>query len=428
MKKFVWAMGILAAGCAASSVRQPSGARGAEWRDRESMDMAQLRERAFARCQKPFHRPKPEPVPLLDPPQIYGSDAEGMIFQEELAVRTTNLLDRDEFYFSPRPRAAVNTLPMEIFVGENGNYRRKTWEDANPDYSSPEIRPAIKRDDIPPAGRVLTELIIGHRSPSGDWPQLFDIRSSAYVRFAGYPPQITGASLRLATHGVFDAKNGEDFPIVRAMFASVKKPGTANALLLVESELFCGALDMDMNEGLNADIVVDGYWYTRRDFDWRRERHTGLVAYSSMTWKNENHTPERSTDEAHDTDTFRVQFADGRQVKKGVQSPGEKLKVTDYTGRAVKEWVLANEDRDPAHYADFAPALGHTNYDKRASYKVEILDSNIKTGVSLYESKPDGEYGDNIVAMSTIRENIPKATSPAQYVRFKYRTTAYFPE
>jgi len=402
------------------------------------MTIVRLQNEAFSRCQSPFKTPAIEPVPVLDPPQSGGAAAVGMVYQEELAVRTSNLLDRDDFYFSPRPRAAVNSLPMELFVDneKNGIYLRKTWEDANPDYSSDSIQPPIQKSEIPSAGRVLTELIIGHRSPDGDYPQLFDIRSSAYLRFAGYPPQITGASLRLGAHRIFslgvpgELAVKEDFPIIRAMFASVKDNRTANTLVLIESGLFCGALSIDLIEGVNAEMLVDSYWYTREDFQWKKDPHTGFVAYSSMSWKTEKHTPERDSDEAHDTDAFIVKYADGSQEKRSVESPGSKLRITDFTKSSHKqplEWILANEDRDPSHYADFKPALGNTNYDRRASYKVTILESNIKTGVSLYEQQPEGEYGDNIVAVSTIRQNIKKSDSVGKYAHFKYRTVAFFP-
>jgi hypothetical protein len=417
------------------AVTQPQAA--PSFGEQEAMHLVALREAAFARCQEPFAAPTTEPVPVLDPPNG-GPEAVGMVYQEELAVRSRNLLDRDEFYVNPRPRAAVNTLPMEIFVDPDGAgiYRRKTWEDADPDYSSPSIQPAIDKSAIPAAGRVLTELIIGHRSPKGDYPQLFDIRSSAYVRFAGYPPQVTGASLRLGAHRIFgmDAQGegaAEDFPVVRAAFVSVRDRDTAHAYLLVESRLFCAALSVDMSPRADtAEMVVDSYWYAREDFRWKEDPHTAFVAYSSMLWKSEKHTPWWGSDEAHDSDSLTVKRSDGSVERIAVDPPESGLRARDLTesgGASVSSWTLANEDRDPAHYADFKPALGDTNYDLRASYDVQILEASVRTGVSFYEHSPDGEYGDNLVAASTIRQDIPKATDPSQYVRFKYRTTAFFP-
>ncbi|MGZ3746428.1 MAG: glucan biosynthesis protein [Pseudobdellovibrionaceae bacterium] len=408
------------------------------FKNNEMMDLERLKSEAFSLCQSTFKAPVIEPLALLDPPLDGNLDSEGMVYQEELSIKTTNLLNKDQFYFSPRPRAALNRLPMEIFIdSENsGIYQRKTWEDANPDYSSPQIQPPILKDDIPPAGRALTELIIGHRSPQGDYPQLFDIRSNAYIRFAGYPPQVTGASLRLGAHHIFNLggqsglKEKEDFPLIRAVFASVKNPKITNALVLVESELFCGALNIDMAEAPRAELVVDGYWYTRDNFNWKQDPNTGFVAYSSMMWKSEKQTPEIISDEAHDSDVLLVKPARGPMTEYLLDPPSSGLRVREITtnsGKEPVEWILANQDLDPSHYSDFYPALGKTNYNFRASYKVSILESNIKTGVRLYEQATGGEYNDNIVVASTIHQDVKKANSVDDYIHFKYKTSAFMP-
>ncbi len=425
--------------CASTMKRLPSDTANGEVK----MDLQLLKQKALSQCQLNYIAPKFQPVPMLDPPNG-GLEAEGMAFQEELSVRTRNLLDQDGFYFSPRPRAAVNSIPMDIYVDtkNSGSYSLKTWEDAEVDYTSNIIQPKIDKNLIPEAGRILTEIVIGHRSPSGDYPQLFDLRSSAYFRFAGYPPQITGASLRLGANKIAglgeENKPGvrEDFPVVRAIYASIESPRTAKVLASIESELFCGALEMRMTEGASAEVIIDSFWFTREDFNWQKNPHAAFVAYSSMLWKTEKQTPEIANDEAHDSDTLHIEFADHTVKRKINLQPvtGPNVRVRDLTAKnskagvpvvAVTSWSLANEDREPAHYSEFQPALGNTNYPFRASYKVEILESSIKTGVSLYEMQPDKEYKDNLVVASTIREDIKKATAVDQAVHFKYRTTAY---
>ncbi len=406
------------------------------------MNMDYLKQQAFELCQQPFKTPIIAAIPMLDPPKTGGLEAEGMVYQEELEVRTKNLLDANQFYFSSRPRLTVNNLPMDIYVDttNSGNYDLKTWADADPDYSSPLIRPAIDKNKIPEAGKVLTEIIIGHRSPKGDYPQLFDIRSSAYVRFAGFPPQIAGASLRLGAHNIFSQgakkqgeqaqSSAEDFPFIRTIFISAPDEYKAIAYLLVDSHLFCGALKLEMAPTRkNAIITVDSHWYTRQDFYWKANPHSGLVAYSSMFWKRQQVHNGVFHSAAHDSDTMSVGFADGRQEKVALNPPMAGLKIQELSDGSSKpiSWTLANEDRDPSHYADFKPALGNTNYDLRASYKVDILKSNIKTGVSLYQLAADGEYGDNIVAVSTIRQDVMKAKNVNQSIYFKYKTTAFYP-
>lgn len=412
----------------------------------ESMTMDRMRAAAFARCQGPWQKPVVVPVPMLDPPASGGPEALGMTFQEELEVHVSNVLDKEKFYLFAKPRVALNTLAVNLYLDRDnsGTYKKIQWEDVNPDYSSPKIQPPINRDDIPAAGRYLTELILGHENPAGGWPQIFDLRSSAYVRFSGFPPMNAGASFRLGAHRLWSVKLGEttatefndgdftspeDFPVVRTLFTSVKDEHSANAMVIVEGELFCGALSLDMSVAAEPSIVVDGFWYTRADYDWKRDSNTGLAAYSSMFWMDEKGTPGYDGDEAHDSDTIRVRYEDGSETVHKIVMPTAKLQVWDFggdePGKKVKGFALANEDRDPLHYRYFDAALGDSNFINRASYRVDVLESNVRSGARLYVHWTDGEYLDNVVGVSTLRQDIKKATSPEQFTHFKYKTTAY---
>ncbi len=442
MKKIFLSFILLCfAACSGAPYRSPSSFDFSEIPSHfEKMTVENMKAQAFKRCQGPFTMPVTQPVAVLDPPKDGAPDSEGMVYQEELSVHTSNFLDQEGFYFSPRPRAAVNTLPMDIFVQHKKTslYERKTWEDAEPDYSSPNIRPPIVKNSIPEAGRVLTEIIVGHKSPDGGYPQLFDLRSSAYFRFAGYPPQVTGASMRLGAHKIFghernpDVQVKEDFPIVRSVYVSIKNSKTAKALVFVENELFCGVLDMDMNEGvgegLDADVLVDSYWYTRSDFNYKDDPNTALVLYSSMFWKTDEKLADGHVVMAHDSDTVTVKSQSGVTAKYAISPPEKGLRISDLSKNSEPtQWILSNEDRNPAHYAKFQSALGNTNYNFRASYKVELLESNVKTGVTLYEQATDAEYGDNIVAASTLRQDFQKSKNSNEFIHFKYRTTSFLP-
>lgn len=395
------------------------------------MNFKSLRAQAFAQCERPFVEPVIEPVPMLDPPAAGGRESEGLTYQEELAIRARNLLDRDGFYYQPRPRAALNQLGMEIFVGTGrpGQFVRKTWADAAPDYSSPEITPPLDPAKIPQAGRVLPEIIIGHISPKGDYPQMVNIRSSAYLRFAGYPPSVMGASLRLGARNVFslhdlpDLGRREDFPIIRSVYLEVVGPGLSRAYMLVENRQFCTAMIMNMQMGAKTVLEVDSRWYPREDFIWKRDPNTGYLAYSSMLWKTEKHTPEYDGDEAHDSDTLRIRYRDGSETHRQLDVPESELQVHEFVD--VEVWALANEDKDPAHYRDFESALGSTNYQHRASYGVEVLASTVPTGVMMYESKPVLEYADNLVALGTFRGDIAKARDPSGGARVRFRTWSF---
>lgn len=422
----------------------------------EPLTFEALRAKAFSMCRGEFTSPATPDIPLIDPPTDGNPDSIGLVYQEELSVLTDlafDKTDQERTYFIVRPRLAGNKLPMEVFIkGDDGNYRRQHWEDLNIRFPSDTIRPAVDKEQIPPAGRVLSEIIVGHGTPERGYPFVFNLRSSAYARFSAYSPQVAGASLRLAAHKIFNqgARPGEtsreDFPLVRAAFMALNKDGrTSNLMVLVESELFCGALNMDLDlvddkaagksygaGDSHADLTVDGFWYTRRDFNWKTDPHTALVAYSSMVWKTKKDVGTGS-DQAHDSDTLVVKYAGSKSAEQhySLQPLKQGLQIHDLTAARPKakpvEWLLANLDRDPGHYAHFAPMLGATNYNFRDSYKVTILESNIRTGVSVYELATQFEYTDNVVAASTIRQNIKKAKTERDFVRFKYRTTAFYP-
>lgn len=398
-----------------------------------AMTMDQLRVEAFNSCQSAYAPPVIEPVPMLDPPATGNPWDIGLVYQEELSIVTATILNQHDYYFVLKPRAALNNLGMDIYLSTDGgkNFELKTWEDVNPDYSAKSIQPAIVKSDIPKAGRVLTEMIIGHSSPYGGYPQMFNVRSSAYLRFSGYK-QIQGASLRLAAHRIFgtalaDNTNGEDFPIIRKVYGFAKNSEITTLYAVVENGLFCGALQMDMQAGEDSSIMIDGYWYTREDFKWQESPNTALVAYSSMLWKTEKHTPEIVTDEAHDSDTLKIYYNNHTSYSHTLHPPETGIGVLHFQEAPILGWSLNNEDRNPLHYQDFAPALGNTNYELRASYAVGILKSSVTTAVSSYEQATSFEYADNIVAASTIRQDIPKATSARDYVQFKYKTTSYYP-
>ena len=338
-----------------------------------TMDIKQLRDVAFQRCQAAnFVRPNPAPVPDLDPPQFnshgielhylpngilapenqageYPANAvkgKGIDYSEEgLIAASRDIYSDQDFFFRSRPRSALNTVPVQLFVKKTGsaNYDRVTWDMAGFDYSDPGIKAPIDAANLAAAGKVLTKLIVGHKTPQGGWPQIFDYGSTGYLRFQGYS-QVPGASFRTAgAHNVFGTEyfnphtnkptSGEDFGLLQAAFFSVKDSETTNVLALVEGDLFCGALDINMSPGEESVVEVDSYWYTRRDFVWKEEPNTGFVTYSSMFYQNakpttNNHHDEH-TDGAHDSDTLIVNYKDGTNSVFPIKVPTANTNVYD---------------------------------------------------------------------------------------------------
>jgi hypothetical protein len=436
---------------------------------------------------------------ILDPntgfPQSAGPRDVGLVFQEENSIGGANFIDNSIYYFSARPRAADTKRTMEMYKADapGGDYTRQTWDelfrrDITVDGKTmknfeflykerpgnfPIVPPIDTNQLLSPQfahARTLAELVIGHVSPEGGFPTLFSIRSGAYVRFASYPPMVQGASLRMGAHRIFgkqDIEGGgdgkEDFPVVHAIFAALRPDNVhANVMALVENKKFCGAVDMEFDAGADTGMVVDGYWYARDKFVAAEDGHTAFIAFSSMMLRNEDQddTPEIKDDEAHDSDFLLVNYkgeagkGDFHKIatkpRPEDKSPAEetlddKLSIVDFPlgggDREPSEWSLLQTDRCPEHFAFFPRTnsiAAKDNYDKRASYRVELMESTrpdaafagrvpLRTGVRIYQFRPDGEFGDNIVAMSNLKDDIAVAPNAEQFVRFKYKVTAFYP-
>lgn len=163
----------------------------------------------------------------------------GIDYSEEgLIAASRDIYSDQDFFFRSRPRSALNTVTVQLFVKKTGaaEYDRVTWDMAGFDYSDPGIKAPIDAANLAEAGKVLTKLIVGHKTPQGGWPQIFDYGSTGYLRFQGYS-QVPGASFRTAgAHNVFGSEflnphtnkptSGEDFGLLQAAFFSVKDSET----------------------------------------------------------------------------------------------------------------------------------------------------------------------------------------------------------
>ena len=401
-----------------------------------AMDLATLGEKAFELTRTPFLRPEPQLVAALDPPPGGGRDCVGLTYQEYLGIETTNVLDQDLSYLRPEVRGGANKIPLQLWVDEDqdGVYQRKTYEDANPDYSSSEIRPPINPALIPIAGQAISGVAVGHEQPGHGFPQFLDVVAEGYARFNGHSPMLVGSSTRLVgAHNVFSPD--EDFPIIRELYVTTTDTETANLLALVDSEGFTGAVSMDLVPGPETEIRVDAIWFPRRDIFVASEPETGVLGYSSQFWKDERDTSDDDTDEAHDVDTLVVVLdttGDGRAdkiVERGINNPDEvgQILVTDFSpppGGRVHAFALENRDRNPQHYSTYAEAA----YSSRASYGVEWVASDIPLGLHLYEQYTDREHNDNVVFLATIQQDLHQAETFEDGIHVEYVTKAFFPD
>ena len=420
------------------------------------MTMDRLKSTAFAVCQTPFGKPQVSAVPQLDPPRD-GNDASiGMTFVEANEVkRKYDMVSNGGMVFKTLARAGLNQMPAAIYSDQNldGTYEYDNWSPDKVDYSDPLIVPPVDVGSLPEAGKYWTGIYAMRGIERGGqtyYPIAFDIRSNSYIRFVGVdqPSLPMGASLRVFARQLFGVKANtkknrlytsedfgvrEDFPYISHFFVSTPTNQDGKVLALVISEKFCGAVDLTVRvpplpaQGASmTELIIDGFWYARSDFNWREDPNTGFVAYSSMYWKNEDDTPSATDDEAHDSEYLIVETDKGiKEHKISIPDRGQ-LRLSEFPAGSAKEvvkgWAIEKRDRDPSHYSRY----GSAQYHMRLSHRVEIMESSVKTAVRFYENFTESEYDDNLVSASVIREDIKKSTGSDDFVRFKYKTSVYW--
>jgi len=388
---------------------------------------------AFDRSQYAYQQPYIENIPQLDPPADGNFTSVGLVYQEALAITTTNFYDDGNFYVSPKVRAGLDKLRFRTYINDNSDdvYNLMTYADANANYSSSTIQPAINTDLLPIAGKVISRFVIGHEQPGAGYPGFFDISPVGYVRFNGYWPMIVGSSYRIASHNIFE--ENEDFPRFSDIYFKTLNADTARVFSLLESELYTGAWQADVTPGEESIMDIRCALFLRYPLNIGSEPHSGFVAYSSMYWKNEDDTPSDSTDEAHDCDILIVGYDkndDGKIdiIKEHkINNPASGIVVTDFStledGKQLY-FALENRDRNANHYSTYAEA----DYHLRSSYSIQILDINTSFSAVLHESSTDCEYNDNIVLNLAFKTDLPQSSALSDSISAHYITKAYFPD
>ncbi len=393
---------------------------------------AELAQEAFLLAAQPFTPVVIEDIPVLDPPVDGRLESEGLVFEEINRITVEELVDDPplETYALARPRASLDRLRFRVHTDadRDGTYDLKTYADAAPNYGNEIIEPPIDTALLPIAGKVLTRLVVGHSEPGNGAPQFFDFGASGYSRFNGFS-QINGSSHRIAAHNVFDP--AEDFPRYREVYFAIEDAATSNLKALIDAEGFTGAADIDLTPGEESVMAVRAAFYPRRPILVADEPYTGFVAYSSMFWKDEDDTPEDSTDEAHDVDLVVVGYdtdGDGGVDlirEHPVENPAAVV-VTDFGADQPGEQIyvaLENRDRDPAHYATYSSA----DYHLRSSYSIEMRSSDVPWSVILHETPTSSEFFDNVALHLAMAEDLAPAASSAEAIAVEYLTRAYFP-
>ncbi|MCM8783170.1 MAG: glucan biosynthesis protein [Candidatus Omnitrophica bacterium] len=395
----------------------------------------EMLERAKELSNTAYHPPEIKPVSVLDPPLYGRPEAEGLVYQEYLAIGGDKFYDDGLWWFQARPRGSQNKLPLKVFLYDPKSLRYSEVPYDFNRYNYSRATPPITY--VPPEGRYITALDIGHILVSGSFPQFFTIGGDGYMRFVPLTEgREMGASFRVAGQNITHSRQGgdpydESFPIVRELYVKKVSESVINLVALVDAEGFTGVLDMYLYPQEITRMEVDARFFMRRDMLISQEPDTGFAGFSSMFFlgdeKNDamigevRHTPWNPYDEAHDSDYLVVHFADGSRVEQLINRPFEAGRVDRYDfskpDTEIVGFSLQQRDRNPSHYRAF-PTSDYTN---RPSFDLRVPSSNIPLSVKLYEISTDNEYVDNIVAFLTMGRSLYRG----EEVHIRYEVTAY---
>ena len=155
----------------------------------------------------PYIPPDVPDVPELDLPPDGAYPGVGLVYQEYEAITSDKFYDDSEWFALARPRGCALKDPMTVYNYDNdlSSYLLHPYIMENYDYSSPVIQPAIDPATLPEAGKVISAIRLGHKMETKtglDYPQLFNIESSGYMRTTGFPPLKQGASYRVGAFRV----------------------------------------------------------------------------------------------------------------------------------------------------------------------------------------------------------------------------------
>lgn len=375
---------------------------------------------AFTRSQTPWEPSVPGPVAELDPPE--GDGSLGLDFVEYGKLAGKNFFDDGVWWLRPSPRGNFEKDPIALWIYRpgRGDYAPVVYREADFNYRHPAIEPPLP-DPLPAAARTLSAVDVGFRQTHPDgWPQILHLGGNGYGRLSGFPPLGFGTSFRLGVRNVGEAS--EDFVKLRALYLMKLNERAFRLLGLVEGEACAAAFAATLQPGEASTLRVTMTLFPRLPLRVAREPSVGPLGLSSMFWKDENATPERADDEAHDADLFVAWYPNGAQRRQPLAipaSPEEPPRVTDFG--AVTDFALVQADRNPKHYRLYESA----DYANRSSLLISDIQSSLPYTVVLWQSHTDYEGADNIAVFVRFNQNVDPPASVEDGITFSYTLTAY---
>jgi glucans biosynthesis protein len=240
------------------------------------------------------------------------------------------------------------------------------------------------------------------------WQKFFVFAGASYFRGFGAGGQF-GLSVRGATVDT-GLPSGEEFPEF-VEFWLVRPPAGANSITLyalLDGPSLAGAYEFIIAPGAPTQVDVRALLYTRKHI-----AMLGIAALTSMYFYGEN-TPRPHgawRPEVHDSDGLVIESFDGQRLWQPLRNPAH-ITLQSFPAANTRRFALLQRDTQFASYQD--PG---TNYHRRPSASVELLDGMSDGRIVLVQLPTANEYLDNIVAFWAP----PTAVAARSQLDFRYR-------
>lgn len=368
-------------GCLAKEVEDPCNA---------SPTFERYASEAEAAAHQAYEPEVPVTCAVLDRPPDGNKLAEGVVFEEYAALTSGsagNFVDRDSWWVKALPRGELHVQSLQVY----DECAPVEYDQFSFDYAA--TTPPV--DPVPPCGRSLSALEIGHGFFQSN-PQLLQVEATAYARLVGLQLNPAfGTSLRFTTQDAAHA--GEQFPALTKIAVTSPEPSGLSFVARLRASTFEGVMLARLVPAATTSLRIKLRLYPRVGAN--PEVMLGVLGMSSMFWKGAADTPDIADDEAHDTDHLYVRLADGNETRITLQnpaladlSPADPWQRSRYSG-ALETVALEQRERDPNRYLAYRSA----RYADRPSMGASQIQSNVPLTAELSIGNTTSEYIDNLV-------------------------------
>ncbi len=335
-----------------------------------------------------------------------------------------------------RPTGQWANYPFDIYRYDGGNrfgmlpFDIDDWDWS--DAESNDLRadfvdfwPTLSHTNIPEWSQYFSNLEILDENPpgSGSWPWNIAARAVGYLKLSSASAS-HASSPRMPFYNVLTyITNGHPANEVQSRMPVVYTKVNDEQDILLAGKTDCtnsvGAYEMRVGNfytpelGYHSKATIRSRTYMRRDFDVSDTNGRVCIAgVASMFWKDEDYSPEDSTDQSHDNDMVMIARADGTFASHELgQFPKEwtNERIPNMTDAPPHIYNLGTigpgdtlyilqQNRNKDHYSALNMGTDYNPYfEKRGSFSYRVLSANKRFVVKVYECHPWLDTWDNEV-------------------------------